>query len=384
MKRILQFSVIALFMAALWIPPAFTPFRFRQEQQSMTAAENRHPTDDVNPIGRSMDGWVRDIQQWYRDSFAFRKKLMSLYNLSHVLIRSYPDAYFGAGGHVFKKSLIDISLAPVSEARLADWSKSLDQIQQLREEADTPFLFVIIPSKETVHPELTPQWMRSRNMTAQRRQLIQLIRERNMPVVDLTPALQTYARQTRRILFQKFDNHWNVEGALAGYREMMPVIQTVVPEARCVLPSFYSVAADDRAIQHSRRYYLDSLFRESLMAIREIDLPAVKIVRDGEVRHETVCTIIRRHRAEVFCDGVGDHTVVFIRDSFLNMSSPLLNHSFAHTVYLNNSHHGLDPQHVVAAYKPDLVVIALQEKVVGQYLERMQSAASRGDFDDEF
>ncbi len=73
--------------------------------------------------------------------------------------------------------------------------------------------------------------------------------------------------------------------------------------------------------------------------------------------------VSRGGQADVFCQGLKDQTVVFVRDSFSIQPSALLNHSFAHTVYLNNSVEGASPEEIIKKHHPDLLVFALQEEL---------------------
>jgi hypothetical protein len=368
MKRKLQIAIVALFVATLWVPLLCTPFRFQKERDKLQRVERRTPggTLSFSHCDQDIERWTKEVQLWYRESFAFRSKFMSIYNVSHYLIHSYPRGFYGRDGHMFRENLIRRKLQRMDTAKQRLISDNLAELRQVCEQQKTPCLFVLIPSKDTVYPELAPRWIRERSSAQKRQALIDLIRTNNFPVIDLSPVLKNNAEQTGRILFPKYDNHWGFNGALLGYYEMMAVIKTWIPEARVVAESEQMVTRRN-ATTYSRAFYLDGLLSEPLDNIKEIHLPPVRIVRQGKEEWCTVNRLSKEGRSEVFCSDRGTRTVVFIRDSFFTTTSQLLNHSFAHTVYLNHAEEE-DPAKVVIAEHPDLLVIALQEDLMGDYL----------------
>lgn len=373
MKRRLQIAIIALFMATLWVPLLCTPFRFQQERKTLQNVERRTPggTPSFSRCDRNIERWTKEVQLWYRESFAFRSKLMNIYNVSHYLIHCYPKGFYGRDGHVFLKDIIIKKIKSVDAAKRGGISDTLAEIREVCEQQNVPCFFILIPAKETVHPALAPRWIRERNSAQKRKELIDLIRANDFPVLDLLPVLKSNAEQTGRILFPKYDIHWNVNGALLGYYEMMAIIKTWIPDARTVAENEQLVTRKNEK-SFSRSFYLDCLFSEPLDNIKKINLPPVRIIRQGKEEWCTVNRLSKEGRSEVFCSDRGTRTVVFIRDSFFTLTSQLLNHSFAHTVYLNHAKEGSDPVKVVVAEHPDLLVIALQEDLMGDYLARIK------------
>jgi hypothetical protein len=371
MKSRLQIAIIALFVATLWLPLLCTPFRFQKERKTLQSVERRTPrgTLEFSRCDQNLERWTKEVQLWYRESFAFRSKLMSVYNISHYLIHSYPKGFYGRDGNMFREHLIIRKIKPIDAAKRGAVSDNLAELRQVCEQQGVPCLFILIPAKETVHPAVAPRWIRERSSTQKRQTLVDLIRTNNFPVIDLSPVLKNNAEQTGRILFPRYDNHWNLNGALLGYYEMMPIIKTWIPEARTVAENEQLVTRKNEKT-FSRSFYLDCLLSEPLDNIKEIRLPPVRIIRQGKEEWCTVKRLAKEGRSEVFCSARGTRTVVFIRDSFFTLTSQLLNHSFAHTVYLNHAKEGSDPVKVVVAEHPDLLVIALQENLMGDYLAR--------------
>ena len=152
---------------------------------------------------------------------------------------------------------------------------------------------------------------------------------------------------------------------------MISEIKKFIPETRLVAKKNYTLKRYEHVKGYSKRLYLDSVLSEPLGLITQIDLPPVRVVTaDGE-QTTTIFWASRFGAKEVFCPELGSQTVLFIRDSFLTLPSQMLNHSFAHTVYLDHSEKGRNPFEVIENDHPDLLVIALQENSLGRYLSRI-------------
>lgn len=366
-------AVIALFAMAIWLPLLCTPRMCRQERATLHKVERRDPAGILSfeECDRNIVQWVEQIQLWYRDSFAFRSKLLELYNVAHYLVHNYPDKIYGAEGHLILRKPIHGALRSLSRNKKNRMAINLEVLRQICVETETPCLFILIPSKVVVHPEFAPRWLRVRSRVQGRRDLLALIRTNRFPILDLSPVLRTKAKETGGVFFHKYDHHWSTEGACAAYCEMMLLIKQFIPEARQLTAEDYSVEMDDYDTRFSRHWYLDAFFGEPMMDIDRINLPPLRIVKDGKESQGTLCPVYRGGRTDVFCSNVGTKTVVFLRDSFLTLPSQLLNHSFAHTVYLNNTVEGRDPREVIETISPDLLVFALHENQLIQYLARM-------------
>lgn len=373
MKRFWHILIVVAFVGILWIPLISTPFQHEKERKILRYAERREPTKllSLKECNGDVAVWVKKIQQSYQDCFAFRSSLLRVFNSFHYLIHNYPHGYYGQDAHLFKKGLINKRLRPDGEDQWVLRKRKIRTLRRICDQSEVPFLFVIIPAKDTVHPELAPSWIRTRSTESRRQKIVELIRVAQFPVVDLSVPLKKEAQETGTIFFWKYDNHWNLEGALLGYREMMSAICELLPSARTVEETDYSVALKKHTKGFIRRLYLDYTVSESSRVIDQIHLPPVKVIQNGKERRKSVVRIAREGQAEVFSRGLGDQTVVFVRDSFLTQPSALLNHSFGHTVYLNNSVEGTNPEEIIEKYHPDLLVFALQEELVANYLDNM-------------
>ena len=374
MKRIFQITAIVLFVSALWLPLLCTPWKCGQEREALKKRERRDPagTLDFNNRGRDLRAWVSNVQYWYRDSIAFRRDLLSLYNGTHYLLHNYPEGIFGKDGHLFRRKYMAGKLKPLSQKRQDQIRRNLSRLRRVCDQTQTPCLLVLIPSKATVHPSLAPRWLRERSTDSVRRRLVNMMGENGFPALDLAPALIAQAKMHGKIYFRKYDFHWNVSGALVGYYEMMAAVRELMPGARTVPEDSYVLELQERNTKFSRMLYLERLCSEHLFYIKQANLDPVTIVKNEDVNYQRVLrTISRGGRADVYCPAAKTGTVVFIRDSFLTVPSLLLNHGFSHVVYLNNSEVGRAPERIIEDIHPDLLVIALEETMMVDYFSEI-------------
>lgn len=379
MKNKLHFLVIALFMTVIFIPLFYTPFLYEKERLLLTHAETRDPrgTLSFSECDESVETWVGEAQLWYQESFAFRSVLLRLYNTAHYLLRNYPEEIYGREGHLFRRRTIFKKLASISPDQSRRIRRKLNALHAVTQEADIPCLFIIIPAKETIHPERLPRWLRVWNLGQRRQDINDLIRQEGFPLVDLSETLKKYVEKSDEVLYRKYDNHWNMQGALLGYREIIFALLEFLPETRFVLETQYTLFQEKSSTQDSRHLYLDFLLREDLIRMQHIDLPSVRVLSAGGEKQTVFYRATRKDQSEVFCPNVKTGTVVFIRDSFLDTPSVLLNHSFNHTVYLNYSKEGRCPADVIQLYQPDVLVFALQENALFSCLQRLEDKVSQ-------
>ncbi|MCD6321742.1 MAG: hypothetical protein J7L77_01830 [Clostridiales bacterium] len=373
MKQIIHIIVIALFMASLWLPLICTPFQHERERAALQNAENRDPqgTFSFSECEGDVKKWVKETQLWYQESFAFRSILLSLYNATHYLLRNYPEQLFGKGGHLFLKKAIFRKLVPVTSRKRERIKKNLAKLRIVCNKAAIPCQFIIIPAKETVHPDFLPNWLRYRDLNHQRETLVKLIRQQGFPVTDLSETLKLHAQNSREVIYRKYDNHWNVYGALLGYRKIVSALSKSIPEIRLVSEKRYSLSLEKYSTHGSKHFYLDFLLSETLPRFQCLDLSPVRVLSTDGEKQVVFYRATRKNCSEVFCPELNTKTVLFIRDSFLTIPSVFLNHSLSHSIYINYSKEGRCPAHIIEVYQPDVLVFALQENSLEGCLLRL-------------
>ena len=91
-----------------------------------------------------------------------------------------------------------------------------------------------MPEKFTIYPEYLPIWVRAGDGPTPYDRIAAGIKQAGRATfIDLRPALR--AEKDQRRLYFKTDSHWNYNGAVIGYRELMRTVQQGLP--RGALPT---------------------------------------------------------------------------------------------------------------------------------------------------
>ena len=372
-KRAQNIIVVVSFAAVIWMPLLLTPYTCREKGRMLKQLDERVPVDPYygERAGWNCEQWTHGVQTWYEDSFAFRGKLMQTYSLAHWVIHSHMRDIRGADGFVMRRERIEHRLAPLNEIQVKTIQARLMRLKASCRDAGVECLFVFIPAKDMVYPEVAPRWIQSRDLDRLRPEMVRLIKEAGFPMVDLTLPMRQDADASNECFFHGIDLHWNLLGAESAYSILMPELKKYVAEARRIDSQSYVIQVP----QDPRLFLMpwgNAPYRPEVVAI---NLPPVRVVPDGREELVSLRSILREEdRVDVYCPDAGERTVVFIGDSFMNHLSLFMNHSFGHTVYLNCTGQGAEPATVVQSMRPDLLVIALEESLMEQYLYENKDA----------
>jgi hypothetical protein len=233
-QRLLDGATVAVFMAmimapmaAMWFRPGTEKFTDESEKRTLASAPSRPRS--WNEAVR----WPDEAEAFLRDRFGFRTTLIRWHSrLLYSVFRtsSSPKVVVGRDGWLYYnggpedgRPIVDYRGAePLSPAQL-EWLRWMiqDQHEWLRERG-IQYLFVIIPSKEQIHPEQLPPAITRVGPGTPREQLIDHLAGRGLPVLDLAPALREAGRHAP--VFYKTDTHWNSYGCLAASRAILSAL----------------------------------------------------------------------------------------------------------------------------------------------------------------
>ena len=218
------------------------------------------------------------------------------------------------------------------------------------------YVVAVVPEKFTIYPDHLPDWVaRSRKPSPYDRVRDALARDGRVAFLDLRPAL--LAAKARERVYYKTDSHWNFNGAIIGYGEIMRAIQRQLgSKLRQVAPvtrPAYTPGVD---------YYSGDLLQMLGMPTRmgEDDVaPLAKVLGDT-----TRCA----HRVDkdefpgfefYVCDKPGLPRAVVLRDSMAIPLIPLLSENFSRAVYISSR--TLDRE-IIEREKPDVVIDEFVER----------------------
>ena len=218
------------------------------------------------------------------------------------------------------------------------------------------YVVVVVPDKFTIYPEHLPAWVaRAAKPSPYDRVRDALARDGRVAFVDLRPAL-TAAKAQERVYFQT-DSHWNFNGAIVGYGELMRAVQAKLGDKlREVVPAKrppYTPGADFYSGDLVQMLGMPSRIREDDVA------PLGKVFADTS-RCGRRIDENKYPGFEIFvCDRPGLPRAVMLRDSMAISLIPLVSENFARIVYISS--HALDRE-IIEREKPDIVIEELVER----------------------
>lgn len=220
------------------------------------------------------------------------------------------------------------------------------------------FLVVVVPEKFTIYPEQLPAWVAAApGPTPYDRVRDAIARDGRVPFVDLRPALRA-AKARERVYFQT-DSHWNYNGAVVGYGEIMRAVTGLLPPDKRA-----EIAAAPRpAYVPGVDYYSGDLVQMLGLPsrVREDDVaPLGKILGDAANRCARRLDKDEYPGFEYYaCNKPGLPRAVILRDSMAIPLIPLLSENFSRVVYV--SARKLD-RALIERERPDIVIEELVER----------------------
>jgi alginate O-acetyltransferase complex protein AlgJ len=218
------------------------------------------------------------------------------------------------------------------------------------------YVVAVVPDKFTIYPDHLPDWVaRSPKASPYDRVRDALARDGRVAFVDLRAAL--LAAKARERVYYKTDSHWNFNGAIVGYDEIMRVVASKLgsklPQVAPVTRPAYAPGVDFYSGDLLQMLGVPSEVGEDDVA------PLAKVLGDT-----TRCA--RRTDKDEFpgfefyvCDKPGLPRAVVLRDSMAIPLIPLLSENFSRVVYVSSR--TLDRE-MIEWEKPDVVIEELVER----------------------
>ena len=221
--------------AAFFLFCAAPLFVFLGGWDKKTLNENRYLAPAPSWEYDSMETMPNKVDDYYRDRFGFRATLITWNSIVRYvwLGGSNAEAVVGKQGWVFwagEHSIENfIGLKPLTQEELRAWKTYLERRHNVLQAAGVKYLFVIAPDKQSIYPEMLPDYISRSRAPSHVDQLIEYLRASRSPVevLDLRPALRE--AKSKGLVYFPQDTHWNGRGALVGHIEMLKRLQPWFP-----------------------------------------------------------------------------------------------------------------------------------------------------------
>lgn len=356
-----RLSLVALFLAILWLPLALNVAGF---DGADPGAENRElaPFPRFDGTARSLTNYGHDLGKWFEDHFGLRSTLVRWYGDSRLFVLDVsPSAsvlkgrdgwFFYADDHALEDYASEDLLTTDA---VANWREAVARAQKWLHARHIGYVFFIAPDKHFVYPEQMPPTIVRANATSRTDQVYGGLQGIGI-TVDLRPALAE-ARAHERI-YQKTDTHWNDRGALVAYQAIINAARAQVPAiGEPWTRSDFEARTDDvEAGDLAAMMGLKRVLREENLALVPKHPRLARVVEPAGADPTA-----EEGRLVTEIPGSTLPRAVIFRDSFTSHLAPFLSEHFSRVVYLWQN--DFDTQ-VIEQERPDVVI----QQIVGRHL----------------
>ena len=279
----------------------------------------------------------------YKLNFFYRAKMIRYNNLVKTRIfRTSPldKVVFGKKEWLFyakedkKTNVIDYYRAtkPFTIEDLRYWKKLLEERYYWLRKKNIAYIFLLVPNKSTVYPELLPSNIRKTKKKNRLDQLIDYLKLTKSPVKILDLRDEFNKKKKEYKMYRRTDSHWSYYGAFFGYRMIMKSLRENGISSFSVSLENYKFIKINNAIggDLSRLLSLQKYFREDRIML----MPKIKRkIFDRRLKYYNK-PFVKIRVKESQCGDIG--TTIFIHDSFGNHLKRFLPQHFKRIVFIRD------------------------------------------------
>jgi len=237
-KRVGNWVLLMVFVLSIVIPLFVTlqdeAATYSNKEKRLLAGLPKTP----NSLS-SLESYPRLFDDFFQDGFGLRGKLVSAYNSIKRSLGDSPSnrVVLGKDGWLFLNDTAGTD--PVGDARNANifsddelkaYAGSLEKRRLWLQKRGVAYLYVIAPNKNTIYPELLPDYLSKVRDESSVDQLYEyLFSQTDVAFVDLREPL-TAAKSEWPPLYFKLDTHWNSMGANVAQFEIARAIAKLLPD----------------------------------------------------------------------------------------------------------------------------------------------------------
>jgi alginate O-acetyltransferase complex protein AlgJ len=252
----------------------------------------------------------------------------------------------------------------------------LRHIQSDLEARNIAVLFVIAPNKSSIYPEYLPDWVSVAERTATD-EFSTTAQAAGLALLDLRPLLLQDKKNFDFPLYYRSDSHWNQYGAALSYQHIMRTLKRLynlelkmidalepIPQTR-IAGDLAHLLKIDRilGIHHDDEIAFEFEGKNAPVCIKNIETEQDLSPQNCIMRPNSVQDIGTHHSVVFNADALNPHSVLWLRDSFGNDSSPLFQRSF-HAMWQahHTKIHGDILTFAVDTIKPHIVIFQWIER----------------------
>lgn len=314
--------------------------------------------------------YAREFEDYYNDTFAGRKKIISKYvKLQKKLKIDAGQYFYGQDGWIFYDSikanngntLVDYyAEVYFDDEELEKMAQGINMAYDFYAKRGIKYYLIIAPNKEGLYSEYMPSHLQGDRVSDKSRMDLAveyLQKHTDVNVINFREVLTASKHKYGVNLYYPGDSHWNEVGAYVAFEKLSETLsldgirgipRKPLRKEMIGLKGFYSSDLNRLGGDEDISYSVDFLSGKEGKAVVSLDN------RFFEVWENPKAPVKK--------------TVLMIRDSFGLALMPYLDKTFAKNVFAHNRYnkrHELD--RLVDEYKPDIMI----EEMVERYFDRL-------------
>ena len=320
--------------------------------------------------------WLSRFEEYFTANLGHKQRFICLTNwLGYQVLHDLQSDNVLVGKHDWLFLKQDLgwksfrSEQPLEGAEAQQWRASLAGAAKLLAARGIRLLYVIVPSKETIYPELLPPGaVRARN-TTRLDETLQMLGELQIDYIDLRAPLLTAKREAQ--LYDSNDSHWNGRGARVGAERILTRVQEILQR-----PPGYADLNSHLTPNTSWGDLPLILAMEKLFGTPSVELVVNERRATRLVPPERVANPSRQQVKEMVYEAPDDSLprALIIRDSFGFTFSDTLVEKFQRSTWLWT--HDLDLR-LLDREKPDIVIVEQTERFFSGSAPKVLTAKPR-------
>ncbi len=223
-KKSLYITYIVLTLGVCAAPAAAMPLiDTEQISENRVLAEMPSILTDDGTLNKE---WGTEFESYFSDHFAFRQNMADAYShlVGNVLGTSaQKDVILGEDGWLYYTPTAEdyVNQTRVTETGARHMAHALEMMSSYAEEHGAQLIFTAAPNKSSVYDKYMPaRYIRSDEADTLTL-LEEAIADTDVSYCDLRSVLSERAEYDSRLLYHKWDTHWNNYGAAVAYDALM-------------------------------------------------------------------------------------------------------------------------------------------------------------------
>ena len=348
--------VCSLFLGAVYLPFAIA---LLEDDQELSEIEKRSlqslPKLPVNT--QEFVSFPKNFDDYYQDHFGLREKLTKQYrSLKYTIGDSpSPDVTIGKDGFLFLgtvKTGYNNFLDPMGDYRginkyspedISLLVKHMNDLNNWLAQKGIKYVLVIAPNKETIYPEMLPNYIQKVNKESSHDQIVAALKKlNNFLIIDLRETL--IAAKEKGSVYYKTDTHWNYYGAntAQGY-----IISKINQSTENNIPV---MQADIKSSEWDGGDLADIIGVKPLKDQQDYPYfsgtcnPKVEEQKEGDIKI-----------ANFHCD-TGSFNLLIFGDSFSNWLKPFFSRTFKNSTFVSGKLEFSRIENNLNTMKPDFII----------------------------